>query len=50
MMDLANWANLLFFPAVVLAGALVVFLLHLRDEARWRADAEAERPQHRPAE
>jgi hypothetical protein len=43
-----SWINLLLFPACVALAVLVVILLHRRNEARWRADAE--RLHHGPAE
>jgi hypothetical protein len=50
MMSFTEWANVLLFPVGVLIAVTVVLLVHRRDEARWKATAEAERARHRPAE
>lgn len=48
-MTLTDWANVLVFPGCALVVALLAFVVQLRAEARWRADAKSER-RHIPAE
>jgi hypothetical protein len=49
MMDFASWTNILLFPVCALAAALVAFLVQLRAEARWRAEARSQSA-HTPAD